>query len=244
MPPGGLAYSLGAMPNCEQDQVEILPGRNTWLLARTDRDGANVEDVLQTAGAALMRFLGDASPAGTRSIFEVLQSPQSPPGGARFIIGAARPVLVHAFQAADEREALAQLGTLPIGPNARQLARFEQCPTIRTIKVEDRPWFVRVDFDWRAGRRDIDWPRRAVNLLGFPTNDDHNLDWLLLGALHQSVQPAEPDTTLREEFSEETKEALRRAKNVGKPLLLALAVGVGLGAVIYFQKGRKAKGAT
>lgn len=231
------------MPNCENDQVEILPGRNTWLLARTDRDGAPLDDVLQSAGAVLMRFLGEASPIGTRSIFETLQSPQSPEGAARFIIGAARPVLVHAFQAQNEREALAQLGTLPVGPNARQLARFEQCPQLRTIRVEERPWFVRVDFDWRAGRRDIPWPRRAVNMLGFPTDVQHGLDWLLLGALHQSDRPQEPDTTLREEFSEETKKALQRVKEAGKPLLLALAVGVGLGAVIYFQKKTK-RGAT
>ena len=217
---------------CAQDKVTISPGRNVWVLGRTDRDGADLPDVLQTAGGVLKRFLGGASPTGTRGVFEVLQSPQDDPHGARYVIGAARPVLVDAFQADSPDTAIAQQPTLP-----RSVLRdyFADCPTFRTIAAA-RPWFVTVEFDWRAPTVSIDWPRRAVNFLGMPIDPKDGLDWLLLSAGHKG-QAQESDTSLLGEVSDDTAKvivaAAEKAAAVAKPVLVALAIIVGGGAVVY-----------
>lgn len=217
---------------CAQDKVTIRNGRNVWVLGRTDRDGADVAAVLQTAGGVLKRFLGQASPAGTRSVFEVLQSTRDDPHGARFVIGAARPVLVDAFQATSPETAVEQQPRLP---REVETDYFADCPTFRTISAQ-RPWYVTVEFDWRAPTTKIDWPRRAVDILGVPLFGDQALDWLLLSAGHKGPSE-ESDTSLLDEVSEDTKrvivEAAEKVANAAKPLLIALAFIVGGGAVVY-----------
>lgn len=216
------------MARCAQDKVTIRNGRNVWVLARTDRDSADLASVLQTAGGVLKRFLGQASPVGTRSVFEVLQSPQDTPHGARFVIGAARPVLVDAFQASSPEKAIAEQPALPAEVRTDY---FVDCPTFRTIEAE-RPWYVTVEFDWRGPPTSIDWPRRKVNFLGMPVATDQGLDWLLLSAGHKG--PAEEsDTSLLDEVSDETAAVIKEAANVAKPILVGLALIVGGGAVVY-----------
>lgn len=222
---------------CEEDQVTIRPGRNIWVLARTDRDAAGLDDVLMTTGAVLKRFLGRASPAGTRSIFEVLQSPKDPdPHDARFVIGAARPVLVRAAQADSPETAIEQQPRIPAN---QRTDYFAECPTPRTI-VAQRPWFVTAEFDWRAGATTIDWPRRAVNFLGMPVpqvfETDHANDWLLLAAGHQG-NARESDTDLLNEVSDETAEAIvaagKKVASVARPVLIGLALTAGVGGITY-----------
>lgn len=216
------------MGRCAQDKVEIKNGRNVWVLARTDRDSADLASVLQTAGGVLKRFLGQASPVATRSVFEVLQSPQDSPHGARFVIGAARPVLVDAFQASSPERAIAEQ---PVIPAEVRTDYFADCPTFRTIQAQ-RPWYVTVEFDWRAPATAIAWPRRLVNALGMPLPSDQGLDWLLLSAGHRG--PAEEsDTSLLDEVSDETAEVIEKAANVAKPILVGLALLLGGGAVAY-----------
>ncbi len=224
---------------CENDEITLKSGRNIWVLARTDRDGADLETVLQTAGAVLSRFLGRASPSGTRSIFEVLQSPKGEEDTARFVIGAARPVVVEAFQADSPETALQQR---PLLSEDEPIARFEECPTIRTVKAE-RPWYVTAEFDWRAPTTKAAWPRRAVGPLGFPVDTDHGLDWLLLSAAHRG--PAEEsDTDLLDEVSGETgeliEEAAKSLKKHTAPILWTLAA-VGAGGVALYLIHRQSQ---
>jgi hypothetical protein len=213
---------------CAQDKVTIKNGRNVWVLARTDRDSADLASVLQTAGGVLKRFLGQASPAATRSVFEVLQSPQDTPHGARFVIGAARPVLVDAFQASSPERAISEQPTLPAEVRTDY---FSDCPTFRTIEAE-RPWYVTVEFDWRAPATTIDWPRRKVNFLGMPVTTDQGLDWLLLSAGYKG-EAQESDTSLLDEVSDETATVIKEAANIAKPVLVGLALLLGGGAVVY-----------
>lgn len=222
------------MGSCANDKVTIKPGRNVWVLARTDRDGASLPDVLQTAGGVLKRFLGQASPVGTRSIFNQLQSPKDDPHGARFVIGAARPVLVDAFQATSPDTANQQQPTL--APEVRS-DYFVDCPVFRTIAAE-RPWFVTVEFDWRAPTTVADWPRRAVNFLGIPVDTDQGLDWLLLAAGHEG-EAQEPDTSLSGEVLDE---GVKVAKAIGKPLLVTVGLLVGGATVVYLLSlGRRSR---
>lgn len=228
------------MGSCAQDQVTISPGRNVWVLARTDRDAADLEDVLQTTGGVLKRFLGKASPSGTRSIFEVLQSPKDDPHQARFVIGAARPVLADAFQASSP---LAALEEQPKIPEGERTDYFAQCPTPRSIAAQ-RPWFVTVEFDWRGKTTRIDWPRRAINFLGIPHDTDHGNDWLLIAAGHQG-HAQESDTDLLSEVSDETaaqiQGAAKKVARAAAPVLLGVAVTAGVGGVAYlvYRLGRR-----
>lgn len=217
---------------CAEDKITIKPGRNVWLLARTDRDAADLAGVLDTTGAVLKRFLGRASPPGTRSVFEVLQSPKDTPHQARFVIGAARPVLVDAVQASSPEKALSEQ---PIIPSNVRTDTFTDCPVVRTIAAQ-RPWFVCVEFDWRGQTTKIDWPRRAVNFLGMPFDTIHGNDWLLVSAGHLG-KAKEADTDLLSEVSDETADAIKSAAEgvattVG-PLLFGLGIAGGVAGVAY-----------
>lgn len=223
---------------CANDQVTIKPGRNVWVLGRTDRDAADLAGVLQTAGGVLKRFLGQASPASTRGVFEVLQSPKDDPHGARYVIGAARPVLVDAFQADSPDTAIAQQPTIP---GEVRTDYFSDCPTFRTIQAA-RPWYVTVEFDWRAQPATIDWPRRFVDFLGIPHDRVNGLDWLLLSAGHRGASE-ESDTALLDEVTDETKAVIKAAADVAKPILVGLALLAGGGVLVYlvsqFRRGRR-----
>lgn len=203
---------------CQEDHLTIKRGRNAWLLARTDRDAPTRDDVIQSAGAVLKRFLGNASPLATRSIFEVVASPKGADDEGRFVIGAARPVNV-----------TAQHGERPELPG-ETTDRFEDCSTVRIVAGQV-PWWVVVQFDWRAPDARIPWPRRSVNALGIVTDDDTALDWLLVQAAHEG-EAAEPDTTLGGEVADEVKEGAKKAAAVLKPLAWILAGAAGVTLVV------------
>lgn len=206
------------MVGCADDRLTVVTGNNRWVVARTDRDAPTQSDVLETAGAFLSRVLGDASPTGQRTIFEHIGVPAQPAGQARYVIGAARPVIVTAAQPRTPAGAIEFSR-----PQGRLLGRREDCPVIRSVQAQD-PWLVTVDFDWRAPTTTIPWPRRAVNALGFPVDTDTGLDWLLLAATH--VGPAQrDDTTLLSEVSESTRREIRKATRLLSPALLAIGIG-------------------
>lgn len=218
---------------CVGDQVDIRRGRNAWVLARTDRDGANRDQVIQTAGAFLSRVLGPASPERMRGLFDVIQSPQGPEGTGRFFIGSARPVLITAFQADSPQSALAQMPRL----RGEIIATREQCETLRAVKAE-APWFVVARFDWRAPLSSAPWPRRAVDPFGIPFDSQTDNDWLLLAAAHQGRAKAK-DSSLAKEVGDELR-------STGSSLLLWAGLAVAAGGAIYLgakasSKGRRRK---
>jgi hypothetical protein len=208
--------------------VPIVPGHNSWLLARTDRDAPSHEDVIQTAGAVLHRFLGNASPVGQRGVFDVLSSPQSNPGEGRFIIGAARPAVVRAARVTDPSLALKEMPRL-LGT---QLANYMQCGTHPTITAQ-LPWYVVVSFDWRGPAVRIPWPRRAVNWAGLPSHDQpHGNDWLLVAATHQGA-PREPDTSLAGEVGDYVGDGAKSAATTLQRQLGTFAWVLGGAAVLF-----------
>jgi hypothetical protein len=220
----------------ECDTLPVPYGRNRWVLARTDRDAANVEAVVETAAAYLSRVLGYASPDNTRSLFERISVMGD---DSRYVIGAACPVVISASQPSGFDELAERLnlqGTL--------LGLYTKCHTLRTVNAQ-KPWIVSVEFDWRAPDTAIKWPRRSVNMLGVPSTDgDHDLDWLLLGAYHAGdVQ--EPTcgswwAQSGEYVGEQVAEVVEKVKGAVMPWLVLGVVGISVGVGLALtSKGKR-----
>lgn len=157
------------MSSPHDHNVRIKPGSNAWLIQRTDRDEAERSQVIESAGHFLNRFLNNASPAGLRGIFQTLHVSAI---GGRFVIGAARPILVTAN---DQR---------PTRPDGLRVAGSSSIPgglprRVRALK----PWFVSVVFEWHGGEVKLPWPQHAAHVLGSELVSDLELDWLLLEQL-------------------------------------------------------------
>jgi hypothetical protein len=144
----------------------IKPGRNLWLLARTDRDAASNDEVRLTCAAFLTRVLpGAAGPVPPAS-------PGGPSDASRYFLGAARPIDISASQ-----------DRIRVPKGIETWTREEQ-PELYAVNAE-RPWYVLADFDWRGQTTPLPrWPTRVVNDFGVATTDPQHLDWLLLYAAH------------------------------------------------------------
>jgi hypothetical protein len=151
--------------NPHDHNVSVRPGPNAWLLARTDRDQAERVDAVISVGTFLNRVLNNASPAGLRGVFQTLHTSAT---GGRFVIGAARPLLVTASRTRpDPPEGLKVLGASTDSPlllRVRALA----------------PWYVSALFEWHGSAVKLPWPRQFSAVLGSELSSDLDLDWLLL----------------------------------------------------------------
>ncbi len=154
--------------NPHDHNVVIHPGSNAWLVTRTDRDEAERSNVITSAGAILNRWLNQASPAGLRGVFQTLQA--SPTGG-RFVIGAARPILVTATR------------TRPATPEGLRVVNHVQKSGFpRSVRAKE-PWFLQVVFEWHGGKVELPWLQHFGPVLGSELASDTELDWLLLEQL-------------------------------------------------------------
>ncbi len=145
--------------------VKLAHGENAWLLARTDRDDAERSTVIESAGSFLNRCLNQASPAGYRGVFQILST--SPTGG-RFVIGAARPILVTTTRTRPSvPESLRTLNTVQKGQLPKKVAGKE-------------PWYLSVIFTWHGNAIALPWPQHFGPVLGSELASDTELDWLLL----------------------------------------------------------------
>lgn len=161
------------MSNPHDHNVVIRPGSNSWLIQRTDRDEAERSTVIESTGAFLNRFLQNVSAAGYRGVFQTLSV--SPTGG-RFVIGAARPILVTVNDARPTRpDGLQVSGASTDGHIARR---------VRAVK----PWFVQVVFEWHSGIVKLPWPQHFGSVLGSELASYTELDWLLIES-HEAVTP-------------------------------------------------------
>lgn len=151
--------------NPHDHNVRVNAGPNSWLVQRTDRDGAEAAEALESCGAFLNRVLNQASPAGLRGVFQLLHASAT---GARFVIGAARPIVAHA-----DRER-------PPMPDGLEVdGRSDGSSILRRVRAL-RPWFVALTFDWKGGPVQLPWPQHFACVLGSENASDLDLDWLLL----------------------------------------------------------------
>lgn len=153
--------------NPHDHNVTIHPGKNAWLVSRTDRDEAERSTVIESAGAFLNRCLNQASPAGFRGVFQVLQASGA---GGRFVIGAARPIMVTATR------------TRPEPPEGLRVAAHSAQSFPRSVRAKE-PWFLQVVFEWHGGLVRLPWLQHFGPVLGSELASDTELDWLLLEQL-------------------------------------------------------------
>lgn len=237
--------------------LTVHTGRNVWVLARTDADGAPLDDVLQTAANTVKHFLDPITPISQRSIFEHLLgvSPRDPAAQALFIIGSARPVEIAAVQMREGDDPVPRV-RVPAGCLEHKLR--EQCDVLYTLEAS-RPWLIMIAFDWRAATAVIPWPHRRVDVLGFTHDSETENQWVLLESCWLGDAQSE-DTDLASEvarnFSEATKAgleaALRAAEQAAEKakkaaVMIAQLAVVGLGGFLLYRavrnstahKGRK-----
>ena len=150
--------------------VSILPGRNVWLLGRTDRDAPSTDSAVLTAAAWLNRLFDTGLPAPPPPF------PDAPPGVSRYNLGAARPVDLRASQGSRP--------SLPAGDRVWSVADLPPEYGVRAQNV----WWVIADFDWRGPTADFArWPIRTVGTFGWASDEPTlQADWLLLEARHVS----------------------------------------------------------
>jgi hypothetical protein len=188
--------------------VEIRPGRNVWLFARTDRDAPSPTEVSTSAVALMSRILPDVVPG-----IVPFTAPGAPDGTDRYYLGAARPLDV-------------TVSTIPARvPGGLARWRREDQEQAFAIKAEV-PWYALVDFDWRGPTVKFEqWPRRKTNMFGFGVDEPLELDWLLLYAAHMG-EATRKDSTW-------TDETVDRSKNI----MLGAGVTVLIVAAAYFLGG-------
>lgn len=171
-PARAAAAAAGAEVNPHDHNVRVRPGPNSWLVQRTDRDGADASAATSSLGAFLNRVLNHASPAGLRGIFQTLHTSST---GGRFVIGAARPIVVHPSQ---ERP--------PVPEGLEVDGKSDGSALLRRVRAI-RPWYLAVTFEWHGGLVQLPWPQHFATVLGSENASDLDLDWLLLES-HQ-VKP-------------------------------------------------------
>ncbi|MDE1994796.1 MAG: hypothetical protein KGI75_19995 [Rhizobiaceae bacterium] len=151
--------------NPHDHNVRVLPGPNSWLVQRTDRDQAEAAEAVSSLGAFLNRVLNQASPAGLRGVFQLLHATAT---GGRFVIGAARPIIVQPHR---ERP------PLPVGLEID--GKSDGSALLRRVRAI-QPWFLSVTFEWHGGTTVLPWPQHFAHVLGSENASDIELDWLLL----------------------------------------------------------------
>jgi hypothetical protein len=168
----------------KREDVEIVPGRNRWLVSRTDRDGVQPDGVRSTALVVLRRWLQGASPLSMRSVYAE--------HGETYVIGAARGLV---FDISDAPPAVPELvaeamprrggRAMPeLSPGAVQ--RVENCRIVRAINAGS-PWWLSVRFSWHGAAVRRPWPRFSVNAIGVEDDNDRSLDWLLIEAASEAA---------------------------------------------------------
>lgn len=152
--------------NAHGHNLKIVPGKNAWLVQRTDRDDTSAAGAVASSAAVFSRWLNQASPAGLRGMSQTLQAT---PQGGRFVVGAARPLLV---QVSDVR---------PVTPpeGLRISARASDGQLARAVRAR-RPWYLSVVFEWHGGPVSIPWPGHFGAVLGSECSSEVDLDWLVL----------------------------------------------------------------
>jgi hypothetical protein len=168
----------------KREEVQIMPGRNRWLVSRTDRDGVQADGVRSTALVVFRRWLQNASPLSMRSVYAE--------HGESYVIGAARGLV---FDISDVAPAMPELVAKAMPRRGSQampeqlpaaVQRVENCRIVRAINAA-APWWLSVRFSWHGAAVCRPWPRFSVNAIGVEDDNDRALDWLLIEAASEAA---------------------------------------------------------
>jgi hypothetical protein len=204
--------------------LRLVPGRQQWLIARTDRDGASAAEVADMV-AGFLQFTfrdvqGDQPGSSPEEVF--------PTGNHTWRVSAARPVILLLTPSQTEP---------PVSGSI--IARREDLEELPLLNAS-RPWYLVVELWWRGPAASIPWPALQVTWAGTRQRDYTEADWLLLRSF---VPPTEATDPGDDSWSGATSAAIGEGLRVLKSgLSTAALVVAGLfamgGVMLLASRGR------
>jgi hypothetical protein len=199
--------------------IEVREGPNVWRLLRTDRDGASEGQIPQMAAAAVRWFVRGVGPAGAERgpLHELVST-----GPNEWRFGWVRPLRVLSVTQSEP-------SNMPVGTLLADRNRTvpDTIPTVRGQK----PWWVVVQFWWRAPNATIEYPALREGIFG-RSYELNGADWVL----DQAVAPQRsPDPGGQTWDEAQGANASAAVKSAGESLGKVVAGGFGLGilALLY-----------
>lgn len=213
----GRARYNGGM--ADRATIVVKQGPNVWRLLRTDRDGASAGEIPQMAAAAVRWFVRGVGTAGSERgpLHELVNV-----GPNEWRFGWVRPLRVLSVAQSEPPTPVGQF----IADRARSVPGT--VPTVRGQK----PWWVMVQFWWRAPDARIEYPAMREGLFG-RSYELNGADWLLDRAVVPPVAPDPGNQTWNEAQGAKAEAAVKAA---GETLGRTLNIGLGFGALalLYF----------
>lgn len=216
-------------------QLQIVQGPQAWRLLRTSRDGASLEDLEQFTAAAVRYFLlSGAAFQGKGAKHELVQV-----GPNEWRFGPARPLRILSISQ-EPRE-------LPPGRLLadRQTAIPDLVPTV-TAPRGAKPWFINVEFWWRAAPTTVDYPGMREELFG-RSYTLSGADWTLDRAVAVEEPGPDPgDASWGDAMGERASDAIEAAgKELGEtvnalklPVAGIAVAGIALWLLLRTRGGR------
>ena len=195
--------------------IPVVQGPQVWRLLRTDRDGASAAEIPQMAAAAVRWFVRGVGTAGSERgpLHELVPTA---PNTWRF--GWVRPLRVLSVSHGEPRT---PVGTLLASRSTTVPA------TVPSVRGQN-PWWVLVEFWWRAPDARIEYPGLREGILGRAYELD-GADWVLDRAIRPkaAVEPGDKTWT-----DAQGARAAAAAASVGPGLARVIQGGVGLGVLV------------
>ena len=222
-------------------RLKLVPGRQLWLVSRTDRDGASAEEIADMVRGFLQFTFRDVDGGQPGS------SPQEllATGDHEWRVSAARPVRLVGgpVQSMAELESalLAYLGgSTDNGTAGSIVAAREELDPLPILKAE-RPWYLVLEVWWRGSAASIPWPALQVTWAGTRQRDYEEADWLLLKSFVPPGEVEDPgDATWGEAQGENVTEAGEAiVKAARAPMLLAAGFVAVVGGMFLLARARR-----
>jgi len=227
--------------------LSLVPGRQVWVVGRTDRDGASQAEVARMVAGFLQHTFrtvqGDQPGSGPNEVFATSSGDEP----LEWRVSAARPVrlLGHPVQSMAEladvlTASLLSSSTESETTTQRIIARREDLDPLPLL-VASTPWYLALDVWWRGPAATIPWPCLQVTWAGTRQRDYQEADWLLLSSFVPPGAAVDPgDETWGEATAENVEAAVDEVKKqltTGVVVALVLAAIVG-GTVLASRRRR------
>lgn len=204
--------------------LRLVPGRQQWLIARTDRDGASVAEVADML-AGFLQFTfrdvqGDQPGSSPEEVFST--------GDHEWRVSAARPVRLLLTPSQTEP---------PVSGSI--IARREDLAELPLLNAS-RPWYLVAEVWWRGPAAVIPWPALQVTWAGTRQRDYTEADWLLLRSFVPPGDAVDPgDSTWIEATGDNVVDDLNAIKSgLSKTALVVGGLVVVVGGIVLMSRRR------
>lgn len=215
--------------------LALVPGRQVWIVGRTDRDGASVAEVSRMVAGFLQHTFrdvqGDQPGSGPNEVFATSSGDEP----LEWRVSAARPVrlLGHPVQSMAELGDVLTASLLSSSTDSENpqkvIARREDLDPLPLL-VASKPWYLALDVWWRGPAATIPWPCLQVTWAGTRQTDYEEADWLLLSSFVPPGAAVDPgDETWGDATAENVEAAVNQVK---KQLSAGLIVAAVLAAIV------------